>query len=100
VAVWEDQSVAVAVGKHRSVQLKQIPVKRFNNSCEPVVGVAAQTACRNSAECPDVVYVLELSLGFFIHTICSVMQNGDVCNFKDCFQTKFTLENREDPILL
>jgi hypothetical protein len=43
VAVWEDQSVAESVGKHRSVQLKQIRVKHFNNSCAPVAGVAAVT---------------------------------------------------------
>ena len=60
----------MSVGKHRSVQLEQqIRVKRVN-ICVPVVGVAAQAACSNSAECPGVVYVLELSLGVFIYTIC------------------------------
>jgi hypothetical protein len=70
VAVCENPSVSVLVGKHRSVQLKQNPKKRFNDICAPVVGVAAQTACGDSAGCPGVVYFLELSLGVFIHTIC------------------------------
>jgi hypothetical protein len=45
-------------------------MKRFNNICAPVVGVAAQAACGDSAGCPGVVYFIELSLGVFIHTIC------------------------------
>jgi hypothetical protein len=70
--VWEDPNVSISTGKHRSVQLKQIRMQRFNNIYTPV-GLAAQAACGDYAGCAGVVYVLELSLSIFIRMICFVL---------------------------
>ena len=52
VAVWEDPSVAVSVGKQRSVQLEQIPMKPFNSICASLVGALRR---RREANVQDVL---------------------------------------------
>lgn len=58
-------------------------MKHFNNNYTQVVGLDAQETCDDSAGCPGVVYVLELSEHLYLYDLlCSVMQTGDVCTSK------------------